>query len=176
MILISSDELGRGTATYDGTAIAGAVVTHLLDMRWVRISKYLCFVLSFKIHIIVTVLTTVRARTMFATHYHCLAGEQREGMVAAHMACMVENEGHEDISQENITFLYKLSEGAAPKSHGFNAAKLAGLPHDIIRAGHAKAKQFEQEEKQRELFHQFMNVQDNVGDIKSLLSKLSLVY
>ena len=113
---------------------------------------------------------------MFATHYHCLAAEHREGMVAAHMACMVENEGHEDISQENITFLYKLSEGAAPKSHGFNAAKLAGLPHDIIRAGHAKAKQFEQEEKQRELFHQFMNVQDNVGDIKSLLSKLSLVY
>ena len=86
---------------------------------------------------------------MFATHYHCLAGEQKEGMVAAHMACMVENEGHEDISQENITFLYKLSEGAAPKSHGFNAAKLAGLPHDIIRAGYAKAKEFEQREQTR---------------------------
>ena len=50
MILISSDELGRGTATYDGTAIAGAVVTHLLDMRWVRNSKYLCFVLSFTLN------------------------------------------------------------------------------------------------------------------------------
>ena len=32
--LVLIDELGRGTATYDGTAIAGAVVTHLLDMRW----------------------------------------------------------------------------------------------------------------------------------------------
>ena len=68
---------------------------------------------------------------MFATHYHCLAGEQKEGMVAAHMACMVENEGHEDISQENITFLYKLSEGAAPKSHGFNAAKV-GMTVNVI--------------------------------------------
>ena len=112
---------------------------------------------------------------MFATHYHCLAGEQKEGMVAAHMACMVENEGHEDISQENITFLYKLSEGAAPKSHGFNAAKLAGLPHDIIRAGYAKAKEFEQREKERDLFHQFMNVEEDAAEIKLLLSKLSLV-
>ena len=56
-------------------------------------------------------------------------------MRSAHMACMVENEGHQDITQENITFLYKLTQGAAPKSHGFNAAKLAGLHHDIIRAG-----------------------------------------
>ena len=112
---------------------------------------------------------------MFATHYHCLAAEQREGMVAAHMACMVENEGHEDISQENITFLYKLSEGAAPKSHGFNAAKLAGLPHDIIRAGYAKAKEFEKREKKRELFQQFMKVPENSADIRLLLSQLSLV-
>ena len=112
---------------------------------------------------------------MFATHYHCLAGEEREGMVAAHMACMVENEGHEDISQENITFLYKLSEGAAPKSHGFNAAKLAGLPHDIIRAGYDMAKKFEERERKRELFQQLMKVPADASDIKTLLSKLSLV-
>ena len=112
---------------------------------------------------------------MFATHYHCLAAEHREGMVAAHMACMVENEGHEDISQENITFLYKLSQGAAPKSHGFNAAKLAGLPHDIIRAGYAKAKEFEKREKKRELFQQFMKVPENSADIRLLLSQLTLV-
>ena len=146
--LVLIDELGRGTATYDGTAIAGSVVTHLLE---------------------------IRTRTMFATHYHCLAAEEREGMVAAHMACMVENEGHEDISQENITFLYKLSQGAAPKSHGFNAAKLAGLPHDIIRAGYAKAKEFEKREKKRELFQQFMKVPENSADIRLLLSQLSLV-
>lgn len=89
--LVLIDELGRGTATYDGTAIAGAVVSRL---------------------------ATSGALTMFATHYHCLAAEARPGVAAGHMACMVENEGAEDITQENITFLYKLVDGAAPKSHG----------------------------------------------------------
>jgi len=45
-------------------------------------------------------------------------------------ACMVENED-EDPSQETITFLYKFSSGACPKSYGFNAAKLANLPDDV---------------------------------------------
>ena len=89
--LVLIDELGRGTATYDGTAIAGSVVSFLAGRG---------------------------APTLFATHYHCLAAEPRDGVAAAHMACMVENEGHEDINEENITFLYKLVEGAAPKSHG----------------------------------------------------------
>ena len=108
---------------------------------------------------------------MFATHYHSLAGEEREGMVAKHMACMVENEGHEDISQENITFLYKLAEGAAPGSHGFNAAKLAGLPHHIIRAGYTKAKEFER----KELVKQCLKVPETVGDIRALIERLSVV-
>ena len=112
---------------------------------------------------------------MFATHYHCLAGEQKEGMVAAHMACMVENEGHEDISQENITFLYKLTEGAAPKSHGFNAAKLAGLPPDIIREGYKMAKQFERREKEKEVFQEMSKIKPDANNIRAMISKLSLV-
>ena len=141
--LVLIDELGRGTATYDGTAIAGSVVSWLADKG---------------------------SLTLFATHYHCLASEIRSGVTAAHMACMVENEGAEDITEENITFLYKLVDGAAPKSHGkstfnnfmfnvdslfhsgFNAAKLAGLPSSIIRTGFARAKEFEQAEKRREMF------------------------
>ena len=89
--LVLIDELGRGTATYDGTAIAGSVVSWLANKG--------CL-------------------TLFATHYHCLATEVKAGVAAAHMACMVENEGAEDITEENITFLYKLVDGAAPKSHG----------------------------------------------------------
>ena len=54
------------------------------------------------------------------------------------MACMVETDGTDDISQETITFLYKLVPGPCPKSHGFNAAKLAGLPDKIIRNGFEK--------------------------------------
>lgn len=55
---------------------------------------------------------------------------------------MVENEC-EDPSQETITFLYKFIKGACPKSYGFNAARLANIPDDIIHTGHRKAKAFE---------------------------------
>ncbi len=105
----------------DGTAIAGAVISYL--------AKRGC-------------------RTLFATHYHNLSLEPSLTNVAAcHMACMVENEGHEDITQETITFLYKLVSGPCPKSHGFNAAKLAGLPDEIVRRGYAKAREFEMNER-----------------------------
>ena len=57
-------------------------------------------------------------------------------------ACMVENEC-EDPSQETITFLYKFIAGACPKSYGFNAARLANLPEEVIQAGHQKAREFE---------------------------------
>ena len=106
----------------DGTAIAGAVVTSLARRG---------------------------SRTLFATHYHNLSAETTENVFSAHMACMVENEGHEDITKESITFLYKLVEGPCPKSHGFNAAKLAGLPDQIIRRGYEKAKEFEEDEKRK---------------------------
>ena len=91
------------------------------------------------------------------------------------MACMVDNEGHEEITQENITFLYKLTQGAAPKSHGFNAAKLAGLPLDIIRAGYAKAKQFEKREKENELVQDAVNMKPDAESIRALISKLSMI-
>lgn len=55
---------------------------------------------------------------------------------------MVENES-EDPSQETITFLYKFIEGACPKSYGFNAARLANLPEEVIQKGHRKAREFE---------------------------------
>ena len=57
-------------------------------------------------------------------------------------ACMVENEC-EDPSQETITFLYKFIGGACPKSYGFNAARLANLPEEVIQSGHRKAREFE---------------------------------
>lgn len=46
---------------------------------------------------------------------------------------MVENEDTEDPTQETVTFLYKYNAGACPKSYGFNAAKLAGMPQPIIK-------------------------------------------
>lgn len=49
---------------------------------------------------------------------------------------MVENEDNDDPTQETVTFLYKYSEGACPKSYGFNAAKLAGMPNSVIKRAH----------------------------------------
>lgn len=49
---------------------------------------------------------------------------------------MVENEDDDDPTQETVTFLYKYSDGPCPKSYGFNAAKLAGMPNSIIRRAH----------------------------------------
>lgn len=46
---------------------------------------------------------------------------------------MVENEESDDPTQETVTFLYKYTAGACPKSYGFNAAKLAGMSHSIIK-------------------------------------------
>ncbi|KAJ8412634.1 hypothetical protein AAFF_G00115850 [Aldrovandia affinis] len=116
--LVLLDELGRGTATYDGTAIASAVVKELAER--------------------------IGCRTLFSTHYHSLVEDHaRDPAVRlGHMACMVENEC-EDPSQETITFLYKFIRGACPKSYGFNAARLASIPEEVIQSGHEKAREFE---------------------------------
>lgn len=49
---------------------------------------------------------------------------------------MVENENETDPTQETVTFLYKYSDGPCPKSYGFNAAKLAGMPISVIKRAH----------------------------------------
>lgn len=110
--LVLLDELGRGTATYDGTAIAAAVVNYLADLK---------------------------CRAMFSTHYHSLVDNFHTDsrITLGHMACMVENDGDtDDPTEETVTFLYKYSAGACPKSYGFNAAKLAGMHKSIIQRAH----------------------------------------
>ncbi|OQV25128.1 DNA mismatch repair protein Msh6 [Hypsibius exemplaris] len=117
--LVLVDELGRGTATFDGTAVAAAVLRDLA--------------------------TRIKCRTLFSTHYHSLV--ERFGtdpnVKLGHMACLVENENEDDPTKESITFLYKFIRGACPKSYGFNAAKLAGLPDAIVKRAHEKAQQLE---------------------------------
>lgn len=65
---------------------------------------------------------------------------------------MVENEEQDEVSQETVTFLYKLSSGACPKSYGFNAARLAGVPPVITNRAHEISKKLEQETNQKHLF------------------------
>ncbi len=98
--LVILDEIGRGTATYDGLALAWAVVEH--------------------IH------RNIRARTLFATHYHELTelAEQLEGVRNLHVA--VKEAG------EQIVFLRKVQPGRADRSYGIEVARLAALPRTVI--------------------------------------------
>jgi len=98
--LILLDEIGRGTATYDGLAIAWATVEH--------------------IH------AHVRAKTLFATHYHELTqlAERLPGVKNFHVTVKD--------SPAGIVFLRKVEPGAASRSYGIEVAKLAGLPAAVI--------------------------------------------
>jgi DNA mismatch repair protein MutS len=100
--LILLDEVGRGTSTFDGLAIAWAVSEHLYDQ------------------------SKVGARTLFATHYHQLTelSESLEGVKNYSMA--VKEQGSE------VVFLRKVVPGKANKSYGIQVAKLAGVPHEVV--------------------------------------------
>ncbi|XP_066172436.1 LOW QUALITY PROTEIN: DNA mismatch repair protein Msh6 [Sylvia atricapilla] len=146
--LVLVDELGRGTATFDGTAIASAVVKELAER--------------------------IRCRTLFSTHYHSLVEDYSHSAAVrlGHMACMVENES-EDPSQETITFLYKFIEGACPKSYGFNAAKLADIPEEVIQKGHRKAKEFEKITISLRIFRYLCQVVDGAISDADAVQKLT---
>jgi len=98
--LIVLDEIGRGTSTYDGLALAWAVVEH--------------------IH------RHIRAKTLFATHYHELTelAGQLEGVRNLHVS--VKEAG------DQILFLRRVEPGAADRSYGIEVARLAALPMSVI--------------------------------------------
>jgi DNA mismatch repair protein MutS len=98
--LIVLDEIGRGTSTYDGLALAWAVVEHIQR--------------------------TIRAKTLFATHYHELTelASQLEGVRNLHVS--VKESG------DQILFLRRVEPGAADKSYGIEVARLAALPMTVI--------------------------------------------
>jgi DNA mismatch repair protein MutS len=100
--LVLLDEIGRGTATFDGLSIAWAVAEYLHDSA------------------------EHAAKTLFATHYHeltelaeRLAGGQNYQITAA------EREGE-------VVFLHRLERGRASKSYGIEVARLAGLPPAVL--------------------------------------------
>jgi len=100
--LILLDEIGRGTATFDGLSIAWAVAEHLHDSP------------------------EHAAKTLFATHYHELT-ELAERLPGAqnYRVRVAEREGE-------VIFLYKIERGRASKSYGIEVARLAGLPPSVL--------------------------------------------
>ncbi len=109
--LILLDEIGRGTSTFDGISIAWAIAEH--------------------------VYTKLKARTLFATHYHELTGlaTAHEGIRNYHV--LVREWGDE------IVFLRKMVEGGSDKSYGIQVGRLAGLPPTIIKRAKAVLKKLD---------------------------------
>lgn len=83
-----------------------------------------------------------------------------------------DNEDH--IPEETITFLYKLSPGACPKSYGFNAARLAGIPKEITLKAHQISKNLEKEATCVRAFRDILKMGNNPNDLRSLLAALSI--
>src|SRR3989339_413738 len=98
--LIILDEIGRGTSTYDGVSIAWAVVEYLYNR--------------------------VKAKTLFATHYHVLNKLTNSFERIKNYNIAVKEE------KDEIIFLRKLLEGGTDKSFGVYVAKLAGLPEEVV--------------------------------------------
>jgi DNA mismatch repair protein MutS len=100
--LVLLDEIGRGTATFDGLSIAWAVAEHLHDSA------------------------QHAAKTLFATHYHELT-ELAERLPGAqnYQITAAERDGE-------VVFLHRLERGRASKSYGIEVARLAGLPPDVL--------------------------------------------
>jgi DNA mismatch repair protein MutS len=118
--LVVLDEIGRGTSTYDGLALAWAVVEHIHER--------------------------IRAKTLFATHYHELTelADQLGGIRNLHVSVKESGDG--------IIFLRKVEPGAADRSYGIEVARLAALPETVIErareilALHERAEQVVTEE------------------------------
>ena len=110
--LVILDELGRGTATFDGMAIAFSVV------EYIRLR--------------------IRCLTLFSTHYHQLLEQYkgREDQVDTyHMQCMEQSDSptsRTSTPRQRVDFLYLYKRGISPKSYGMNVALLAGLPRKVV--------------------------------------------
>ena len=100
--LLILDEIGRGTSTYDGLAIAWAVVEYIHNHPGLR------------------------AKTLFATHYHELTdlAERLPHIVNFNVAVAEQGDA--------VVFLHKIAPGAADRSYGVHVAQLAGLPKPVI--------------------------------------------
>ncbi|MBQ4471698.1 MAG: DNA mismatch repair protein MutS [Alphaproteobacteria bacterium] len=119
--LVILDEVGRGTATYDGLSLAWAVVEYLHN--------------------------NVKARALFATHYHELTGlASRLNNLSLHTMKIKEWQG-------DIVFLHEVGLGAVERSYGIHVAKMAGLPAAVVDRAEAVLAELEEKKKnQKPLF------------------------
>jgi len=99
--LLILDEVGRGTSTYDGLSIAWSVIEHIADH--------------------------IKAKTLFATHYHELTQLESKARGIVNYTILAEERG------EDVVFLRKIVRGSTSQSFGIQVARLAGIKREIIQ-------------------------------------------
>ena len=126
--LIILDEIGRGTSTFDGLSLAWSIAEYIHNNK------------------------KIKAKTLFATHYHELIYLADKLPDAFNLNVVVKEQ------DDQIFFIRKIKEGGASKSYGINVAKMAGIPAYVIK-------------RAQELLNDFMN---NKNDTKFEVKKTSL--
>ncbi len=109
--LVILDEIGRGTSTYDGLAIAWAITEHLAK--------------------------STRCRAFFATHYHELTDLACELPGVANFNVAVREELRPDGAGRGIVFLHRILPGPTDRSYGVHVAAMAGLPQTVVQRSEA---------------------------------------
>ncbi len=114
--LVLMDEIGRGTSTYDGLALADACARHLASVN--------------------------RSHTLFATHYFELTtlAEPGSGIANVHLDAVEHRDG---AGNESLVFMHAVKPGPANRSFGLQVAALAGLPQVVVRQARARLSELE---------------------------------
>ena len=114
--LIILDEVGRGTSTFDGMSIARAVMEYIHDK--------------------------IKAKTLFATHYHQLIAMEQELSGVKNYSVAVKERG------KDIIFLRRVVPGGTDRSYGVHVARLAGLPKKVVDRAEEFLQEYDSERQQ----------------------------
>ncbi|KAM3611235.1 uncharacterized protein V6R79_015340 [Siganus canaliculatus] len=153
--LVILDELGRGTSTHDGIAIAYATLEYFVR--------------------------DVKAFTLFVTHYPPLCELEKvfpKHVSNYHMAFLLNepdaaaDTDDGEVQPEFITFLYQLTEGAAGRSYGLNVARLADIPDTILHTAARKARELESTVNNRRKSKKLLSDLWSISDRSSLMEWL----
>ncbi|XP_060571566.1 DNA mismatch repair protein Msh3-like [Ruditapes philippinarum] len=150
--LVILDELGRGTSTHDGVAIAHSVLHFFINQP--------------------------KCLTLFVTHYPSLSEFETlypDKVGNFHMSFLLNDEESVSEDGEEITFLHDLKEGIAARSYGLNVARLANIPDNIVKIAAVKSHDMEKSEHahriRREIFQRLFT--DSCQDLyKKLIEEL----
>lgn len=126
--LLILDEIGRGTSTYDGLSIAWSVVEYITKK--------------------------IKAKTLFATHYHELSELESKLKSVKNYKILIKE------SDDKITFLRKIAEGSIDRSYGIQVANLAGLPDEVV----ARAKEILIQLDESDINRPFAKKKNRVND------------